>query len=154
MAAPEIFFCGGIEAAKCDSEGQKSKKIAKNGWFWPFFLEGGKWRGGRASNWGVKCPMPPLMPPLALIGAWAAIGMNTVHVHMVAKAWWHVYRHLLHTNTVFSPFWCEKTTNDQKVGMSSPPLFINTLIFSTMFTPGYCIWLRRFHTAWVNLVEF
>ena len=30
MAAPE-FFCGGIEGAKCDSEGAKIQKFAENG---------------------------------------------------------------------------------------------------------------------------
>ena len=42
------FFVGGIEGAKCDSEGAKIKKYAENGWFWPFFSSdwGGKWGAG------------------------------------------------------------------------------------------------------------
>ena len=66
VAAPEIFLWGGIEGAKCDSEGAKIQKFAENGWFWPFFPSdwGGKW-GGRVSDWGAFAPQcPSLMPPL------------------------------------------------------------------------------------------
>ena len=56
------FFCGGgIEGAKCDSEGAKIQKFAENGWFWPFFLLTGGQVGGRASDWGTFAPHAP--PP-------------------------------------------------------------------------------------------
>ena len=55
------FFVGGIEGEKCDSEGAKNPKFAKNGWFWPFFSSdwGGKW-GAEPPTGGHLPPMPPL----------------------------------------------------------------------------------------------
>ena len=59
---PRNFFVGGIEGAKCISEGAKIQKFAKNGWFWPFFFfwlgGGGKW--GQSLWLGGKCPHAPL----------------------------------------------------------------------------------------------
>ena len=57
------FLVGGIEGAKCISEGAKIQKIAKNCWFWQFFLFwlGAACVGGRASDGGTNAP---LMPPL------------------------------------------------------------------------------------------
>ena len=63
VAAPEFFFLlGGIEGAKCDSEGAKIKKNAEIADFGHFFLltgGGGGASGGRASDWGAFAPMPP-----------------------------------------------------------------------------------------------
>ena len=53
-----FFFGGGIEGAKCISEGAKIKRFAQNGWFLQFFSSdwgkvGGKWvaifKGGQIS---------------------------------------------------------------------------------------------------------
>ena len=61
VAAPDFFFffffVAGIEGAKCDSEGQKLKKIAKNSWFWPFSFDWG-WVGEEPPT-GGKAPPPP-----------------------------------------------------------------------------------------------
>ena len=69
VAAPEFFFLwGGIEGAKCDSEGAKIQIFAKNGLFWPFFSSDWGQVGGAEPLTGGKmppCPSPPpLMPPL------------------------------------------------------------------------------------------
>ena len=63
-----FFFLweGGIEGAKCISEGAKIQKFAKNGRFSPFFSSdegGGKW-GRQSLRLGGQ--MPTLMPPLRL----------------------------------------------------------------------------------------
>ena len=47
VAAPEIFFVGGIEGAKCNSEGQKSKNLLKMADFGHFFLL----TGGASGKW-------------------------------------------------------------------------------------------------------
>ena len=61
------FFVGGIEGAKCDSEGANIQKFAKNSLFWPFFLlTGGQVGGSRASDCGGNVRMPPRMPPLMI----------------------------------------------------------------------------------------
>ena len=55
------FLVGGIEGAKCDSEGAKIQKFVENGWFWPFFF----WLGGQSLRQGGHLPpCSPLMPPL------------------------------------------------------------------------------------------
>ena len=64
VAAPD--FLGGIEGAKCDSEGQKSKNLPTIADFGLFFLWQGV-SGGRASDWGKSPHAPtPLMPPLGV----------------------------------------------------------------------------------------
>ena len=45
MAAPETFFVGGIEGAKCDSEGAKIQKFAEGTFFSSDGGGGGKWGG-------------------------------------------------------------------------------------------------------------
>ena len=45
------FFVGGIEGAKCDSEGAKIQKFAENDLFWPFFSsDGGQGGGARGQS--------------------------------------------------------------------------------------------------------
>ena len=51
VAVPE-FFCGGIEEAKCDSEGEKIQKFAGNGWFWPLFPSDWGKEGGQSLRRG------------------------------------------------------------------------------------------------------
>ena len=60
MVAPD--FCGGIEGAKCDSEGKKSKNLKKMADFGHFFSSdwGGKW--GEPPTEGNAPLMPPLPP--------------------------------------------------------------------------------------------
>ena len=59
VAAPEIFLWGGIEGAKCNSEGVKIKNLPKMADFGHFFLDGGgKW--GAEPPTGGKCPHAPL----------------------------------------------------------------------------------------------
>ena len=53
---------GGIEGAKCDSDGAKIQKIAENGLLWHFFpSDWGKVGGGQSLLLGE---MPPCPPPL------------------------------------------------------------------------------------------
>ena len=60
--AAQKFFCGGIEGAKCDSEGAKIQKFTENGWFGQFFSSDlGQVGGGGQSLWlGGICPPCPL----------------------------------------------------------------------------------------------
>ena len=57
------FFVGGIEGAKCNSEGAKIQKFTKNGWFWPFFLLTEGKVGAEPPRGGGQIPHPP-PPPL------------------------------------------------------------------------------------------
>ena len=59
-----FFLWGGIEGAKCDSEGAKIQKVAENGWFWLCFSSDGGKMGAEPLTGGANAPMPPLMPPL------------------------------------------------------------------------------------------
>ena len=86
VAAPEIFLWGGIEGAKCISEGAKIQKFAKNGWFWPFFLLTGGASRGQSLRWGGKCPhapSPPLMPLLFL----DITHIGSIHTVLGSFAW-------------------------------------------------------------------
>ena len=53
------FFVGGIEGAKCDSEGVKIQKFAENGWFWPYFSSDGGQVGGQSLWLGENAPHAP-----------------------------------------------------------------------------------------------
>ena len=54
-----------MEGAKCDSEGAKIQKFAKNGLFWPFFSSnwGAEPLTGGGGGGGQMPPCPPLMLP-------------------------------------------------------------------------------------------
>ena len=63
MAAPEKFSWGALRGQNAYLRGQKIQNMPKIADFSIFsFWLGESGGGGRASDWGGKCPMPPMSP--------------------------------------------------------------------------------------------